>query len=186
MFTQKKLFVLIGRNVIIALSAVFLTGIFVFFISKQIQNVSNAVALNHRLEAALAKRIGLFETIKHDLQTVGLNDTKIEGAFISSDNILGFVNALDDLAAKNKIIQSYGFETPQPSPIAAPFRMSTIPFSNSFTSNMQTFSAYLDNLNKLPYFAKVDSFTIASQDKLGWQGPSNITFRATLYARINE
>ncbi len=182
MFTLKNLLVVIGRAALISLGAIFIASIAIFFLSSQIKRMSDAVALNHRLESELQKRTGLIEVLKHDSQIVGTNNTLIQNAFAPADNILGFINTLDSLAAKNSITQTYNFEVPVPSPIAAPFPISTIGYTNRFDSTLQGFTGYIKQFNKLPYYTKIDGFTIASQDKLGWTGSATITYHATLYS----
>jgi hypothetical protein len=182
MFSSKNLLVYIGRNAIGSLLVVAATVGAILFLSSQIERMTDSVALNHRLQAELQKRTSLFELLKHDSQIVGSNDTKIFGAFAPSDNILGFINTLDDLGTKNSLTQIYHFDTPILSSISAPFPISTITYTNSFQTTLPGFSTYLGQFNKLPYYTKIDSFSISSQDKLGWLGQSAITYHATLYA----
>lgn len=186
MFTSKNLLLLIGRNAIISIVAILIAAVSVILLSSQIKRMSDSVVLNHRLQEELQKRTGLLEVLKRDLQVVGTNDTKIEDAFITSDNILGFVGALDRLAVKNSLAQVYSFDTPVPSAIPSPFPISTISFSNSFNATMPAFSSYLAKLNQLPYYTRVDALSITSQDPLGWQGPSTVTYHAILFTRTAD
>lgn len=186
MFTSKNLFVLIARNAAISFGVVLITALAVWILAGKIRHLSDSVVLNHRLQAELQKRTGLFEVLKRDLQMVGTNDSKIESAFITSDNILGFVGALDNLATKDSFVQVYHFDTPAPSAISSPFPLSTISYSNSFNATMPSFSSYLTELNKLPYYTRVDGLSITSQDPLGWLGASTITYHATLFTRTAE
>lgn len=183
MFSSKNLLVYIGRNAIISLVAISATVSVILFLSTQIERMADSVALNHRLQAELQKRTSLFELLKHDSQIVGTNDIKISGAFAPSDNILGFINTLDDLGTKNSLTQIYHFDVPAVSNISAPFPISSISYTNSFQTTLPGFSTYLGQFNKLPYYTKIDGFSISSQDKLGWLGQSTIAYRATLYAR---
>ncbi|MEI6580679.1 MAG: hypothetical protein WCO07_00735 [bacterium] len=183
MFTVKNLLILIGRHAIVSLIVVSITVIAIFFISKEVERISDSVALNHRLESELKKRTELLEALKNDVQRIGTNDIQIDNAFISSEDISGFINTLDNLAQKESITQVYRFETPIPSSMSAPFPISTISYSDSLTTNVSSFSNYLKEFEKLPYFTKIDGFNISSQDKTGWLGTSTISFRATLYTK---
>lgn len=183
MFTLKNLLSLILRNAIISLAVVLATSLGVIFLAGQIKHLSDSVATNHHLEAELQKRAGLFELLKRDAQIVGTNDSIINGAFASSDNILGFINAFDALASKNSLTQTYTFETPVVSAIPAPFPINTIAYTNRFEASVSDLSGYIMQFNKLPYYTKIDGINISSQDKLGWNGPSTIMFHATLYTR---
>ncbi|MEI6280613.1 MAG: hypothetical protein WCP17_01255 [bacterium] len=183
MFTKKNLLILIGKNALIALLVISFVLIAISFISSQITRMSNAVSLNHRLEAELVEKTELFKIIERDTQVIGTNNKRIENAFVPSDNILEFVNILDSLAIKNTINQAYHFETPIISGISAPFPISTIIFSNKFDVNVLTLSKYFKEFDKLPYFTKIDGFTISAQNQLGWQEVSALTFRGTLYTK---
>ena len=184
MFTTKNLLLFLGRNVIISLVVIFITVTASLFISKEINKISDSTALNHRLGKELAERIEFLKTLKQDIKIIGTNDTKIEGAFTPSDNILEFINTLDNLASKNNLTQVYRFETPVPSTISAIFPIETISYSNNFQTNLSTFSSYLKEFEKLPYFTTIKGFSISSQDKLGWSGLSNVSFNATLYTKV--
>lgn len=186
MFTTKNLLILIGRNALISLVAISITVIAIIFLSNETERVSDSVALNHRLETELTKRTALFEVLKHDSQIVGTNDTKIEAAFPPSDNILDFISILDSLAIKSSLTQVYNFTTPVSSSISAPFPIATISYTNSFGANVLAFSNYLRDFDKLPYFTKIDGFTISAQGKPGWLEVSTITYRATLYTKNTQ
>jgi hypothetical protein len=153
------------------------------FISKKIEHIADSVILKHRLEGELNKRAGLVEKVKHDATLVGKNDVAIDAAFVSSENILEFVNVLDAMAAKKSIKQIYNFETPALSAISAPFPIATIAYSDTLTTTVASFSDYLKEFENLPYFTKIDGFTIASQNDLGWEGESTVSYRATFYTK---
>jgi len=183
MFTTKNLLILIGRNMLIALAAITISLAVVFFLSKEISRVSDSVLLNHHLQTELSKRTGLLEVLKHDAQIIGTNDVKIADAYAPSDNILGFINTLDTLATKNILTQVYHFETPMPSDVSTTFPISTIAYTNNFEASVGTFSNYLKNFNKLPYFTKIEGFSISSQDKQGWLEAGVVSYKAILYTK---
>lgn len=183
MFTFKNIFLFIVRNAIISFIVISITAIVIFFISKEIRGISDSVALNHKLQAELANRNDLLKTLNRDMQIIGENDNKIENAYIPADNILNFVAELDKLANKNNLIQTYRFETPASSNLSAPFPIGTISYSNNFTANISTLSSYLKEFENLPYFTKIESINISSQDKNGWTNLSNVSYKATLYTK---
>lgn len=186
MFTFKKILLFAVQNVIISFFVISITAIMIFFISKEINRISNSVALNHKLQAELAKRNDSLKMIDHDMQIIGENDNKIENAFVQADNILNFVAELDKLASKINLTQIYRFETPLSSDLTAPFPIGTISYSNNFTANISTFSNYLKEFENLPYFTKIESFNISSQDKNGWISESNISYKAILYTKKTQ
>ena len=184
MFTLKNILILIVRNVIISLIVISIVVGGIIFISKKIEVLSSSASTKNRLESELQKAADTLQVYKNDNEIVGANYINIENAFAPTNNILGFINTLDNLLNDAKTIkQVYNFETPISSSISAPFPISTISYTNSFTANITTFSNYLKDFEKLPYFTNIENFTISSQDKTGWTGISTISFRAILYAK---
>lgn len=177
---------LIGRHAIIALGAIAIAGLASYFLALEISKISDAVVQNRRLATALEKRTEVFSTLARDAQIIGNNDTIVDNAFISSDNILEFISALESLALKNGVTQSFHFETPTPAPISAPFPLSTIGYSNNLSINVSSLTNYLKDFEKLPYFTKISSLTITSGDPTGWRGASSVSMRATLYTKANQ
>jgi hypothetical protein len=186
MFTRKNLLLLIGRNALIALGVVAISFTAIVFLSKEIERVSDNVVKNRNLANMLEKRTTLFSLLKKDALIVGNGDTIITNAFIPSNNILEFIASLESIALKNGVTQSFRFESPTSSSLEAPFPIATIGYSNSLNANVLTFSNYLKDFERLPYFTKIENITITSQDKTGWQSASTASFRASLYTKSSE
>lgn len=187
MFTTKNLLMLVGRHALIALGAISIGAGAVWFLSGEIARVSSDVVENRQLAVTLENRTELLSTIKRDATIVGTNDTVIEDAFISSDNILGFVTVLENLALRNSLMQTFHFGTPVPTSIVAPFTLSAIPYSNTLSGTLTTFSSYLKEFEDLPYFTKIDGITISAPDKTaGWRGASTATYSAILYTKTTQ
>lgn len=180
MFTTKNLLILIARNVLISLAFVAVSIFLIFFIINKIETITDRIVLNHKLEVDLKNRTALLTTLESDITIIGENDVLIDSAFVPSNNISKFMSVLDSLASKNKITQKYQFDTPTPSGSLGDFSTSTISYSNNLTTNISTFGTYLKDFEKIPYFTKIEGFSISSQDKTGWNGPSVINIKATL------
>ena len=183
MFTLKNILILIGRNALISLAVIFISLIGIFYLSKEINKISNTAVQKNLQSSNLKRATNISETYNNDKQIVGENYTNIENAFLPSDNISKFTNALDDLTSKNGVKQVYNFETPTPISLLGPFPVSTIAYTNSFTTNISSFSNYLKDFEKLNYFTKIDGFTISSQGKTGWLETSTVSLKAILYAK---
>ncbi len=186
MFTIKNLLILIGRNALISLIVISITILAVFFIEKEIEHITDSIVLNHKLEAELKNRTESFSVVNHDAQIIGGNGTLINNAFVPSNNISEFINALDNLASGNGITETYHFETPISSTLSESFPLSTITYSNNLTTGVLNFSSYLKNFEKLPYFTKIESLNISSQDKIGWAGLDTISLQATLITKTTQ
>ncbi len=186
MFTTKNLLMLVGRHALIALVAISTATLAMWFFSRKIEHTASGVIQNYRLVNTLEKRTELFSMIKRDVNIVGTNDTLIEQAFLSSDNILEFTEALKSVAFKNSIAQNLNLEGPVLSPQTAPFPIATVSYSSSLEGNLQAFSNYLKDFERLPYFTKIESINISSQDTAGLRGISTASFRATLYTKAAQ
>lgn len=186
MFTTKNLLLLIGRHALIAFGAGLIAVFAVSFLGGQIQHITTSIIQNHKLVNTLEKRTELFSILKRDTEIIGTSDTLMSNAFVPSDNILDFVSALESLATKNSLTQNFHFDTPTPSPIPAPFPLSTITYSNTLPTNILTLSNYLKDFERLPYFTKIDSLVISSQDKGGLRASGTASFHATLYTKVSQ
>lgn len=186
MFTKKNLLLLVGRNALIALSIAFVSFVAILFLSKEIERVSNNVVKNRNLANTLEKRTTLFSLLKRDAAIVGNGDVIISNAFVPSNNILEFIASLESTALKNGVTQTFRFESPSSSSLDAPFPVAIIGYSNSLNANVLTFSNYLKDFERLPYFTKIENISISSQDKTGWQSASTANFRAQLYTKSSE
>ena len=184
MFTAKKLLLLVGRHFAVALLAVIVSGLIIFFLAGKIQQISNSIALSHRLAASLDKRTALLSVLQRDSQIVGTNDVLIEKAFMSEDNIFEFVSTLERIALKNSTPHTIHFDTPSPSIVNSTFHLSTITYSNLLTTgSIFSFSNYLKDFERMPYFTKIESLHLSSQAEDGWYGTSTVSFRATLFTK---
>ncbi|HAT68626.1 MAG: hypothetical protein A2481_02225 [Candidatus Yonathbacteria bacterium RIFOXYC2_FULL_47_9] len=186
MFTTKNLLMLVGRHAIIAILAIGASVLVAVLLSQEITRLSDDVLKNRQLASALEERTELFAAVKRDTELVGTNDLLIEQAFISSNNILGFVAVLESLVLKNGITQAFHFDTPAPSPISAPFPLATVTYSNSLSGNLVAFSNYLKDFERLPYFTKIESLSISSSGKPGWRNAGTMSFRASIQTNATQ
>lgn len=186
MFTTKNLLILVGRHAAIAIGSVIVSLVVVGFLSQQITKLSDDVLKNRKLASALEKRTEIFASVKRDTELVGTNDTLIERAFIPSSNILEFVAALESLALKNGVTQAFHFDTPTPSPISAPFPLAVVTYSNSINGNLQAFSNYLKDFERLPYFTKIDGIRISASEAAGWRNTGTMSFRASIQTNATQ
>lgn len=186
MFTTKNLLMFIGRHMLIAITAVGISLIAVFFLARSIERISTTAVESRRLARALEQRAELFTIITHEVELVGENGARIENAFVPADNILGFIAALENLALTSAVTQNFRFGTPAGSSLSASFPLATIPFSITVSANLPAIIAYLERFEKFPYMATIGNISISSSDTAGWFGASTGSFNATLYARGQE
>lgn len=170
----------------ISLTVILISMFAIFLFKKEIENITNRIELNNKLEANLKRRTELFSVIENDAKIIGNNDALIEKAFIPSNNISEFINALDSIVNDDKIKQTYRFETPIQSTTTDPINTSSIPYTNNINLNISELSTYLKNFEKLPYFTKIESLNISAQNKSGWKESSSINFKASLVTKTSK
>lgn len=186
MFTKRNLLILVGKNLVIALVSIALTSVVAAILVAQISKMSDVVVQNRRLATALEKRTELFAALKRDTEIVGQGDKMIEQAFPPADNILEFVAALESIATKNSITQQFHFNSPEPAPQNGPFPLATIAYQNDLSTNIFVFLNYLKDLERLPYFTKIESISLQSSDPLGWRSASNVSIRARITTKASQ
>lgn len=183
MFTKKTLLLLIARHSLIALSVILVSSICIVIASREIEKIADAVVKNRKLASVLEERTALLKQLNYDASIIGKNDETIMRAFLPSDNILEFISALESLALKNGVTQTFRFNTPSPATIASPFPLYVVGYQNTVSANLPTFIQYMKDLESFPFFTKVESITITSQTSQGLQGATTASFNATLYTQ---
>lgn len=181
MFTTKNFFSLIGKHLFVAIGTILIAMLLVFFLSKQIAQVSKDVIKNRALASSLSERTALLSNLKKEAGLIGTNDTTIKQAFIPSNNILSFIAILKSIALKNGVAQVYSFSNPSVATSGATFSTATISYQNTVTANLNIFINYLKDFEKLPYFTKINSVTIASSQG-NWLNGATVIFGATVSA----
>lgn len=183
MFTTKNLIILIGKQSLIAIVVAALSFFAILFLSRQIEQVSNAIAQNNQLSEKLEKRTELFSVLARNIAMVGTNDAIIEESFIPADNILPFILTLENTALKNSATESFHFDTPAPASETAPFPLSVIGYQNTLALDISSFRNYLRDFEKLPYFTRIDNLSFTASGASGWEKGGTASYRAVLYTK---
>lgn len=186
MFTKRNLFVLFGKHAIVAISAIGIAILSVWFISREIASVSDTVVKNRQLAEKLGHRTMLFSVLARDADIVGANDAVIERAFQPAENLPEFIVVLDNLASKNNTTHSFRLASFASAPQTAPFPLSSIEYQDSVSLNIYSFIKYLKDFESLPYFTKINNLSFTSQGSTGWRGAGSASFSATLYAKTSQ
>jgi len=186
MFTKKTLWKALLNYSAYAGASAFLAALLVGFFSAQISKTVDTVVQHRELAATLKLRSDVASTLSAEYTRIRGNEVRIKEALVPADDILEFVSALESLAQKNSITHAVNFGTPNALPLtigdpAVP--LFEIPFTLSLRGNTFAFTQYLKDFEQLPYFAKINGFSIASTESQGWLNASNISVRGTLYAR---
>lgn len=181
MFSTKNLFKIAGKHIIIAIVSILISSALVVFLSGQITKVAEKEATDRRLASLLSERTVLLSNIKSESNIIGSTDRKIEDAFIPSNDILGFVSILENLALKFSVTPSYSFSSPVATDSGNTFPIASINFQNNLSVNIDVLVSYLRNFEELPYFTKIDSLNILSPK--GWHNESSVSYSASILTR---
>lgn len=121
-----------------------------------------------------------FAVLREDAQNISQHIDVVNNVFPSSENVLPFINVMEDLATKNGMQHAFKFEAAGLQPVEN-FNLNRIPFSVSLNGTPNQFLGYLAGLEKMPYFTKIDSLGMSSPQVIDGQSQMNI--RGFLYVR---
>ena len=139
-----------------------------------------------KLSLVLVKRSETIARLKKDLAVIGEADQKIHKAIPRADKLLEFIAALEKLAGKNSLEQSLKFGTPSSLPAGVDSRLLAVDYNVTLNGNIGSLIGYLNDLEKLPYFAGVTSMNLTALRQPGWSDESYITIQGKLYARNTD
>lgn len=121
-----------------------------------------------------------FTLLKEDYQKVFPYLDRVNDIFPSSENLLPFISEMESLALASGIQQSFKFESTglQPAPDLG---LNKIAFNIMLSGNMPQFLAYLDKLEKAPYFLQINSLAITASQTIESHGQMSV--RGNLYVK---
>lgn len=150
------------------------------YFAGQISDVSEA-ARNKRAILFLSQNSQeQFALLKEDFQKVSPHIEKVENLFPSSENLLPFINSMENLAVSAGVQQSFRFESAGLQPVPS-LNLNKITFNVIINGNMSQFLNYLQKLEKIPYFAQIDSINLTTSQNLESQG--QMIVRGSLYVK---
>lgn len=118
--------------------------------------------------------------LREGFQQVASYVDVVNNIFPASEDVLPFINAMEDLASKNGMQHVFKFETAALQPVEE-LNLNKIPFNVSLSGTQSQFLGYLSGLEKMPYFTQVESLNITSPQSL--EGVSQMNIRGLLYVR---
>lgn len=183
MFSKKNLLFLIGRDALIAIFAAAMASTATFFLVHKITETAARVEQARELSRSLEQQTELVSLIRRDGEIVGTNKTLIEGAFLSSDDILNFTSALEKLAENHSFVPYFRFGTPTLAPIETPIPLAVIPYDLTIPHGLANLITYLKDFERLPYFTKINSITFSTENAGGWTTGGSASLGASLYVK---
>lgn len=184
MFNKKQLLYAIIPHILKAVIAIGIAIILISLFTTRITKIEVTLREKKVMTLALQQRSETISTLRNTFATIGDSDKKILDAFLTTDNVLEFVTAVETIGNQNSMQQSLKFATPELPLIETPV-VTVIPVGYIATTNgtVTTLSNYLRQFETLSYFAGIKSITIATGSPKGWEDSSSITMQGTLYTK---
>jgi hypothetical protein len=186
MLTRDYVIKKLVRDIAIIVGSAVICLTLILFINVGMNSTIDSVVAKKQLNTSLGIRSNVVAQLHGQYLQVAGSGARIRSALLPSSNVLEFVTSLESLAAKDNVAQSVHFDIPRDSgatlgdPIVA---VQQIAFSESIQGNIFTFIQFLKDMERLPYFMKLDGMTIAGSADGGWQNTSTVTLQGTLYTQ---
>lgn len=183
---NKKFIIKVIIKIIFVLIVVIATILSVNFATKQIKSINKTIIEKKKINYLIKNREEISNKIKADFEQVNPNyENIILGALPSVYNILPLVDEIDKIAKDNNLDQEINFGQPEKLPVTSEqIKISMIGFTinlkNVYPENL---ISYLEDFEKLPYFASINSMGLSGQGANGWLDNSSINISGKIYAR---
>lgn len=151
-----------------------------FYLMGQINKISESVVEKRTMLSLYQNSQEQFAALKEDVPKVSSYLDTVENVFPSSENIIPFINTMEGLADKTGAQQSFKFENIAPTPVLGT-ELNAVPFSVILSGNKSQFLSYLASLEKLPYFTKIESFSMTTSQN--FEGQSQMNIRGLLFIK---
>lgn len=178
---KEKLFKKISRPIIQGAIFLVIALVACIYLASKINAISDEIIEKRTILFIYQNSREQFAVLREDSQALSQRIDTVINVFPSSENVLAFINAMEDLAAKNGMQHTFKFETAGLQP-DQDLNLNKIPFNISLNGTPSQFLGYLNGLEKMPYFTKVDSLNVSSLQG-GEGGQSQMNIRGLLYVR---
>jgi hypothetical protein len=123
------------------------------------------------------------QQLKNSLALLGENDKKIIAIYPPTDNILNFVSATESIAKQTSLKQALRFGDFAPIADSNVIIINKIDYNINLNGTITTLKAYLEQMEKISFVAKIGSVNLLAAPPNGWNGDSTITINGSLYAQ---
>jgi acetolactate synthase small subunit len=184
--TRKQVIEIIVRQTLIAIAAIILALGISIFASRAILKISNSLQEKTRLSKMLTMRVENIQQLKKSLALLGENDKKIIAIYPPTDDILDFVSATESIAKQNSLKQTLRFGDFMSAADTGIVSISRTDYTINLNGTITTLKAYLEQLEKIQFVAKIGSVNLLAAPPNGWNGDSTITINGSLYAQQTQ
>ena len=185
MFSKRNLLLIILRNSAKAILAVILTFVITLVAGGQIDKISKSVIEKKTGSFVLEKRSETTERLRQDLNLIGENETKVENALPSIDNVPDVLAAFESVANETSLHISINLGSPVPYKGNSNFEISSVDYSATLNGNIETLIRFLKSYERLPFLASISSISIVSTPE-GWTANSQITIPGRIFVKQNK
>ncbi|OHA48522.1 MAG: hypothetical protein A2991_02515 [Candidatus Terrybacteria bacterium RIFCSPLOWO2_01_FULL_58_14] len=184
MFSRKSFRQALLREGLKAIVVIVVAGGIAFIGSSQISRSSTSLTEGRRALATLQTQQAAVGSLQEQLVKIGDADTEIEEGFVPLPSIDRPIAAIEALAGTHGLLhRALRFDTPRPLTdvtVTAPFGITRAPFTITLTGRGNDLIAYLNALERLPYFIRVDGLTITAPQDGSWNNEASVTLQGSL------
>lgn len=148
------------KSLTITFIAILAGAVLSSFLAGLISKKSAEVAEKKNLAASFSSEQSGFSSLEADYQKIRPYMATVENVLPGEENLFRVVEAVENLAAKNgiKISINLDAQTPLPGKVAGARQ---VPFSAALSADYTVFKNFLAELDTLPIFVSVESFTMS-------------------------
>lgn len=184
MFSHKSFRQALLREGLKAIIVIVVAGTIAFIGSSRISRSSTSLTEGRRALATLQVQQAAVGSLQDQLVKIGHADTKIEESFVPLPSIDRPIAAIETLAGTHGLVhRALRFDVPQPlsaAPATAPFGITRAPFTITLAGRGNDLIAYLNALEHLPYFIRIDGLTITAPQDGSWNNEASVTLQGSL------
>lgn len=177
---KNDIFKQIFRPVLIVAILTVLSTIISLYFASRIGEISLAAAEKRKTLFLYQTSQEQFSVLREDFQFIEPHWDKISRVFPSSENIISFINTVENLAQEKGVQQTFRFEGEKGQPVPE-LNLNKIPFNINVGGTSAQFLEYLKGIEKLPYFVKIESINMVSATTVDGLMQANI--RGVLYTK---
>lgn len=174
MFNKRQTIIIILKNLAKSVVAILIALFVVYFSYNKIAKISASLREQWTAAYLLESRSEIISRLQDGFKTIGLADKKINDAFPSVNNILGFVDALESLAIRTSVKQTPNFSAPS-------VDSGYIDYNLNLGTSVYSLINYLKEFEKLPYFTMISGFNLSALN--GWENESAVVAKGRLYVK---
>lgn len=178
MLTKEQLIKILIVNAGKMLAAIVVAAFAAQFLGTRITRIGDSLTEKRRLSFTLEHRNETLSQLKNDFESIGDGAKTLDAVLPPVDNIIVFMDAVENLANKTGLQQSSSFGDPAPAG-----SLYLISFNVGLKANIAGLKKYLTEFEALPYFAQIDSISISGTGAKGINDDSSIAIPAKFYAR---